>query len=120
MRNLFLLLPLTIIGITTITSCKKIGCTDPIVSFFIFGYDKKDDLSNLRCAYIYDVYCKSIMKGSQVIPLNQMEYAYAIQKYPSLLEPDGLSVPSDKRHTRFIVENCAQRVKNSSDPGVNE
>ena len=47
MRNLFLLLPLTIIGITTITSCKKMGCTDPIAS----NYDTKAKNEDGSCIY---------------------------------------------------------------------
>lgn len=88
----------------------KLGCVDEAVSLFmpdVLSGDQKSNSNGLYCKNIINKYCDSIKKGGQVIQLDQMEYAYAIQKYPSLLSADGLHVINESADFAQIAEKCS-------------
>lgn len=96
-------------NIVSVNVFNEFGCVDEVVSFF-----SPDALSERRssiaestfCKNVVYEHCRSVRKGTQVIPLNQFEYAYAVQKYPSLLGAGGLNVFGPDTNFTHIAERC--------------
>lgn len=85
------------------------GCVDEAVSLFSTGVVNEEHVSLGEASYcqiVINNYCESIRNGDPVLRLSQMEYAYAVQKYPSFLAADGLHVFDVNTDFKKVTERC--------------
>lgn len=101
---------LKIANVVSVRVFKDFGCVDEAVSFFSPGKANERQSSRGEATYcqnILNAHCESIKKGAQVIGLDQMGYAYAIQQYPSILAADGLRVFDEDTDFQQVTERCS-------------